>query len=147
MKKIIFILAVLLLFTSHTFATAIVLTETEELEICRAVHGECTDLPYLAKIAMTAMILNRLEDCGFPSTVHDIIYDTGAFPNLERASQLELDDLKEEKLALDAVVLDGIDPTCGAVFFMLDDDVELWKIHQSFKVENMVFGKPKIILK
>lgn len=126
-------------------AADIALTPEEELLICRAVRSETEGEPYLSKIALSAVIINRLPDDGFPDNISDIINDRGAFPNLGREEIQSLDaaDLKEEYLALRCVINDGIDPTCGAVFFAEEENARLWEIHKSFQIGKLVFSKPK----
>ena len=47
--------------------------------LARAVHGEARGEPYLGKVAVAAVILNRVADPRFPNTIAGVIYQPGAF--------------------------------------------------------------------
>ncbi len=47
--------------------------------LARLVHGEARGEPYIGKVAVAAVVLNRVKSSSFPNTVAGVIYQKGAF--------------------------------------------------------------------
>ena len=47
--------------------------------LARLVHGEARGEPYTGKVAVAAVVLNRVKSSSFPNTVAGVIYQKGAF--------------------------------------------------------------------
>lgn len=83
--------------------------------LARAIHGEARGEPYIGKVAVGAVILNRTRDPRFPHTVYGVIFEAGAFDAVyDGQFWLEPD---EESLRAAADALNGWDPTGGAVYY------------------------------
>ena len=83
--------------------------------LARIINGEARGEPYNGMVAVGAVILNRVANPNFPSTVAGVIYQKGAFDavsdgqiNLTPSSQCY-------NAARDA--LNGWDPTGGAIYY------------------------------
>lgn len=146
MKKalLFFVICTVILISVPKAKAAEALTEEEKIQICKAVHSQCENEPFLTKIALTAVIINRLNSTDYPNTVGEIINETD-FPNFSEESiqALTKEDLYEELLALDAVLSDGVDPTCGACVFMNGKNLQPWKINTTFQIKDFLFGYMK----
>lgn len=97
--------------TGKTSATA-----NKDLNLlARAIHGEARGEPYVGKVAVAAVIINRTRDSRFPKTIAGVIYQPGAFDAV-RDGQINLEpDDSSYKAARDA--LNGWDPTYGCVYY------------------------------
>ncbi len=83
--------------------------------LAHAIHGEARGEPYQGKVAIAAVILNRVEDPRFPKTIAGVIYQPGAFTAVADG-QINLDpDTSSYNAARDA--LNGWDPTGGCVYY------------------------------
>ncbi|KYD09865.1 spore cortex-lytic enzyme [Saccharococcus caldoxylosilyticus] len=83
--------------------------------MANAVHGEARGEPYIGKVAVAAVILNRLEHPSFPDTVAGVIFQPGAFTAVADGQIWLTPDETSKKAVLDAI--NGWDPTDGAIYY------------------------------
>lgn len=83
--------------------------------LARAVHGEARGEPYVGKVAVAAVILNRVKSPEFPNTIAGVIYQPGAFTAVSDGQINLTPDREAIAAALDA--LNGWDPTDGALYY------------------------------
>lgn len=58
---------------------AVNVTETELEEMSRVVMNEASILPYIGKVLVAQVMINRLQDGRWGETMHDVLYYDGAF--------------------------------------------------------------------
>ncbi|WMM24355.1 spore cortex-lytic enzyme [Tissierella sp. MB52-C2] len=101
--------------TTTTTSTAGVDRKTDEYLLARAIHGEARGEPYVGKVAVAAVILNRTRSSSFPNTVASVIYQPLAFTAVADG-QINLTPNKDSiNAARDA--LNGWDPTYGCLYY------------------------------
>lgn len=83
--------------------------------LAQAIHGEARGEPYLGKVAVAAVILNRVSDPRFPNTIEGVIYQPGAFSAVSDGQITLAPDEESLRAARDA--LNGWDPTYGAIYY------------------------------
>ncbi|NLX70461.1 MAG: spore cortex-lytic enzyme [Clostridiales bacterium] len=83
--------------------------------LARAVHGEARGEPYIGKVAVAAVILNRVKHPSFPNTIAGVIYQPGAFTAVSDGQINLAPDEESLRAARDA--LNGWDPTYGALYY------------------------------
>ncbi|MBQ2723171.1 MAG: cell wall hydrolase, partial [Clostridia bacterium] len=70
---------------------------------------------YTGKVAVGAVVMNRIRSSAFPNTISGVIYQKGAFTCVDDG-QINLGTNSEcQKAAQDA--LNGWDPTGGAIYY------------------------------
>ncbi len=91
-------------------------TNNKDLNLlAHIVHGEARGEPYIGQVAVAAVILNRIRDSRFPSTIAGVVYQPGAFDAVSDG-QINLEPAAESyKAARDA--LNGWDPTYGCIYY------------------------------
>jgi len=83
--------------------------------LAHLIHGEARGEPYIGKVAVGAVVLNRTRDSRFPKTIAGVIYQPGAFDAVSDG-QINLEpDSSSYKAARDA--LNGWDPSGGAIYY------------------------------
>jgi len=83
--------------------------------LAHIIHGEARGEPYKGKVAVGAVILNRVRDSRFPKPIAGVIYQPGAFDAVSDGQiNLQPDD-SAYKAARDA--LNGWDPTYGSLYY------------------------------
>ena len=83
--------------------------------LARLIHGEARGESYIGKVAVGAVILNRMESSLFPNTMAGVIYQRGAFDAVSDG-QINLSPSSEaRKAAQDAI--NGWDPSYGALYY------------------------------
>ena len=85
------------------------------LLLARLINGEARGEPYEGQVAVGAVVLNRVRDSRFPSTIAGVIYQPGAFTAIvdgQINAQLQDTSMKAAKDALN-----GWDPSDGAVYY------------------------------
>jgi N-acetylmuramoyl-L-alanine amidase len=96
-------------------STAGVNRKGDEWLLARCIHGEARGEPYVGKVAVGAVILNRTRHPSFPNTVAGVIYQPLAFTAVADG-QMNLSPNKDAlKAARDA--LNGWDPTYGCLYY------------------------------
>jgi N-acetylmuramoyl-L-alanine amidase len=98
-------------------STFLMLNEVEKM--ARVVHGEARGESYIGKVAVAAVILNRIDDPHFPDNVGDVIYQTNAFTAVHDGQY----NLEPNSYAYRAVIdaMQGWDPTYGSVYYYNPD--------------------------
>jgi len=83
--------------------------------LAHLIHGEARGEPYIGKVAVAAVVINRTRDSRFPKTIAGVIYQPGAFDAVSDG-QINLEpDESSYRAARDA--LNGWDPTYGCLYY------------------------------
>ena len=96
-------------------APAVSQAESEVYMLARLVHGEARGEPYVGKVAVAAVVLNRVRSAAFPNTVSGVIYQAGAFDCVKDGQIYLTPDSDSLRAARDA--MNGWDPTGGCVYY------------------------------
>ena len=89
--------------------------ETESYLLGRLVHGEARGEPYVGKVAVAAVVLNRVRSPLFPNTISGVVYQAGAFDAVADGQIYLTPDADSLRAARDA--LNGWDPTGGCIYY------------------------------
>lgn len=87
----------------------------DEYLLARCIHGEARGEPYVGKVAVGAVVLNRVRDPQFPNTIAGVIYQPLAFTAVADGQINLTPDKDSLKAARDA--LNGWDPTYGTLYY------------------------------
>ena len=87
----------------------------DEYLLARAIHGEARGEPYVGKVAVGAVILNRVRNPKFPNTIAGVIYQPLAFTAVADGQINLTPDKDSIRAARDA--LNGWDPTYGCLYY------------------------------
>lgn len=99
--------------SSSTSASGISNSDLYLLSCC--VYGEARGESYTGKVAVAAVVLNRVRSSSFPNSISGVIYQQGAFTCVSDG-QINLGTNDEcTRAAQDA--LNGWDPTGGAIYY------------------------------
>ena len=85
------------------------------LLLAKLVYAEARGEVYRGKVAVAAVVLNRVDDARFPNTISGVIYQPKQFTCVSNGAINNTPDAECLKAARDA--LNGVDPSGGAVFF------------------------------
>jgi N-acetylmuramoyl-L-alanine amidase len=113
--------------------------------LAHLIAGEATGEPYAGKVAVGAVMLNRVRSAQFPNTIGGVIYQPHAFESVSngliwRVSAADLTSAR--KAAIDA--LNGWDPTYGCLFFWnpyKPVSSWIWSRQISTQIGNHVFAR------
>lgn len=83
--------------------------------LARVIEGEAADEPYVGKVAVGAVILNRTQSSDFPRTIQGVVYEQDAFESVTNGQYHR--PLSNESLNAAMDALNGQDPTGGALYF------------------------------
>lgn len=90
-------------------------SENEAYLLARLVHGEARGEPYTGKVAVAAVVLNRVKSASFPNTISGVIFQTGAFDCVLDGQIWLTPDSESIRAANDALA--GWDPSGGCVYY------------------------------
>lgn len=90
-------------------------TESESYLLARLVHGEARGEPYTGKVAVAAVVLNRVRSASFPNTISGVIFENGAFDCVYDGQLWLTPDSESIRAANDALA--GWDPTGGCMYY------------------------------
>lgn len=110
--------------------------------MAKIVYGESKGEPFLGKVGVASVILNRLYDPNFPKTVEGVIYQKNAFSCLS-AGIINSEPDAECYRAVDEA-LKGNDPTSDSIYFynpVYSSSSWILKYHKkcSVKIGNHIF--------
>lgn len=83
--------------------------------LAKCIHAEGRGEPYKGKVAIGAVILNRVKSSKFPNSISGVIYQNGAFDAVTDGQINLAPDEESLKAARDAV--NGWDPTNGCIYY------------------------------
>jgi len=83
--------------------------------LARCIYGEARGEPYTGKVAVAAVILNRVRSSSFPNTISGVIYQSGAFTAVDDG-QINLG-TNDECIRAAQDALNGWDPTYGCIYY------------------------------
>lgn len=83
--------------------------------LARVINGEARGEPYSGMVAVGAVVLNRVANPNFPSTVSGVIYQKGAFDAVSDGQINLAPSTQAYNAARDA--LNGWDPSGGAIYY------------------------------
>jgi N-acetylmuramoyl-L-alanine amidase len=90
--------------------------KAEDIELlARVIHGEARGEKMQGKIAVGAVVLNRVESQQFPNTLTEVIFQPNAFTCVQDGQIHLTPDLSSYQAALEAIL--GNDPTQGSLFY------------------------------
>jgi len=111
--------------------------------LSRLITAEADGEPYNAKVAVGAVVLNRIKDPRFPNTIKDVIYEKSngyyQFTPVENGWIYKPASESAKQAAYDA--LNGKDPSNGALFYFDDSATNkwLWSKPLAARIGRMVF--------
>ncbi len=100
---------------SQTNASQTNLSQNDMRLLAHIIHAEARGESYLGKVAVGAVVLNRVASSDFPNTVSAVIYQSGQYSPVTDGSINLAPDAESIRAANDAA--SGWDPTGGALFF------------------------------
>jgi len=117
----------------HDGSTVTVTSEEVEL-LARVVQAEAGGEPFEGKVAVAAVILNRVRSSRYPDSVWEVLHQPGQFTPVEQGKLPK----KADASCVEAVrrALAGEDPTGGALFFYnphTTQSAEFWATKQVIK--------------
>lgn len=83
--------------------------------LAQAVHGEARGESYIGKVAVAAVVLNRVKNPSFPNTIASVIYQPLAFTAVADGQINMAPDEESLKAARDA--MNGWDPSYGCLYY------------------------------
>ncbi|MGE5580842.1 MAG: cell wall hydrolase [Bacillota bacterium] len=83
--------------------------------MARTIYAEAAGEPYMGKVAVGAVIMNRVRSPLFPNTVAGVIYEPWQFSCVGNWMFNSRPDQDSLNAARDA--MNGVDPTGGALFY------------------------------
>jgi N-acetylmuramoyl-L-alanine amidase len=84
--------------------------------LARVIEGEAGDEPYEGKVAVGAVLLNRMQSSAFPHTLAGVVFQPDAFESVSNGL-IWARQPTEECLRAASAALSGWDPTFGALYF------------------------------
>lgn len=130
--------------TNTPSSSVIPYTQSDLDLLARLINAEAQGEPYNAKVAVGAVVVNRVKSSNWPNTITDVIYEkiNGYYqfsPVLNGWINYAAT-ADSRQAALDA--LKGIDPTNGAQFYFDDSTTNtwLWSKTIALRVDKMVFS-------
>ena len=115
-------------------------SENDVQLLAQAVHGEARGEPYEGKVAVAAVILNRLESPSFPNTVSGIIFEPLAFTAVADGQIYLEPDEESRKAVIDAI--NGMDPSENAMYYFNPETATsewIWSRPQIKKIGKHIF--------
>lgn len=112
--------------------------------LARLIEAEAQGEPYSAKVAVGAVVVNRVQDSRFPKTIGSVIYqkDGGYYQFSPVLNGWINKPASQDSINAAYEALNGTDPTNGALYYFDDSTTNtwLWSKTVALRVANMVFS-------
>lgn len=112
--------------------------------LSRLIHAEAQGESYETKVAVGAVVVNRLESGLFPSTINGVIYQNinGYYQFTPVVNGWINKPANDEAVKAASEALDGTDPSKGALFYYDTGTTNQWILSKpvTVKIGNMVFA-------
>ncbi|MCP1354794.1 cell wall hydrolase [Aneurinibacillus migulanus] len=111
-------------------------------KLARVIHGEARGESFEGQVAVGAVVMNRLKSDKFPKTIHDVIFQPGAFTAVSDG-QYKLKPSKQAYRAARAAIR-GQDPSGKSLYYFNPDIATskwIWTRHQTKKIGKHIFAK------
>lgn len=83
--------------------------------LARVIHGEAAAEPYVGKVAVGSVVMNRIQNPRFPKTIAGVVYQPHAFESVTNGIINRPANGESLRAAVDAI--SGWDPSGGALYF------------------------------
>jgi spore germination cell wall hydrolase CwlJ-like protein len=129
---------------SSTSKAVIPYTQAELDLLSRLITAEADGESYVAKVAVGAVVVNRVQDSRFPNSISAVIYQKDGgyyqFSPVENGWINKPASSDSKRAALEA--LQGSDPTNGALYYFDDSTTNkwIWSKPIAFRTGNMVYS-------
>lgn len=101
--------------------------------LAHLVYAEARGEVYKGKVAVAAVVLNRVRSPKFPNTISGVIYQKSAFSSVANGQINKGPDAECTRAAREA--LNGWDPTGGCLFFYNKKDIKsTWILSRKVKL-------------
>lgn len=110
--------------------------------MANAVHGEARGEPYVGKVAVASVILNRVESPTFPNTVSGVIFEPRAFTAVADGQIWLTPDDSAKQAVIDAI--NGWDPSANAIYYFNPNTATsdwIWSRPQIKQIGKHIFCK------
>lgn len=111
--------------------------------LARLINSEAEGEPYNAKVAVGAVVLNRISDSRFPNTINSVIYqiDSGHYQFTPVLNGAINKPASQDSIKAAYAALKGEDPTKGAVYYFDDSATNkwLWSRPIALRIDKMIF--------
>jgi spore germination cell wall hydrolase CwlJ-like protein len=112
--------------------------------LARLITAEADSEPHEAKVAVGAVVVNRLKDPRFPKTISSVIYqkDGGYYQFSPVVNGWINNPASQDSITAAKEALSGVDPTNGALYYFDDTTTNawLWSKTIALRVDKMVFS-------
>lgn len=88
---------------------------TDEYLLAKVVHSEARGEPYVGKVAVAAVVLNRVKHPDFPNSISGVVYQPWAFTAVHDGQINLVPNDEAKRAARDA--LNGWDPSNGCIYY------------------------------
>ena len=92
-------------------------------ELARLIHAEAEGEPFIGKVAVGAVVMNRLKDPRFPNSIREIIFQPQQFSPVSDGRLFSITKPHPDCVKAAEMAMAGADPTGGALFFYNPDKV------------------------
>ena len=116
-------------------------TQAEWDMLAQVVYGEARCEVYDGQVAVAAVVLNRIEDDGFPDTMYGVVFQKNAFTCVNDGQYYLQPNRTAYEAALEA--MQGNDPTDGCLYYwnpVTATSKWIWSRSIETQIGNHVFG-------
>lgn len=116
-------------------------TQNEIEMMAKLVHAEAKGESFEGKVAVAAVVLNRLSSDQFPNTIEEVIFEPGAFTPVADGQYYTTPDAEDYRAVYYAIR--GWDPAGGALFYFNPQTATsawIWSRQQIRQIGNHIFA-------
>lgn len=118
------------------------LNQSEMDILARVIYSEARGESYKGKVAVGAVVMNRIQSNKFPNNIRGVVFQPGAFSSVDDGQYWLKPDRSAYLAAYDAVR--GWDPTYGSLYYFNPETATskwIWSRPQTVTIGNHIFTK------
>ena len=118
--------------------------EGDLLLLARLIEAEAKAEVFQGKVAVGAVVLNRVKHEEFPENIEDVIFQEGQFQCISNGSFAKIAEVGEKSILAAKLASEGEDPSSGALFFFNPAKTRgswFWQREITAKIGAHVFAK------
>ncbi|MDI3476864.1 MAG: N-acetylmuramoyl-L-alanine amidase [Thermoanaerobacterium sp.] len=87
------------------------------LLLAKLIQAEGESEPMIGKVAIGAVVVNRVQNPNFPNSISEVIFEPGQFESVTNNRIFNIDTIDNECIISALKALEGEDPTDGSLYF------------------------------
>ena len=125
-----YLLLIMLLLTPTNVSSTLLAPNSETLCLTKVIYHESRGEPFMGQVAVSHVVMNRLNSPKYPKTVCQVVYQPSQFTDIQKVKPKFQSSEWKEASRIAIITYNGLDedPTFGALYYYAHNKIKvpLW---------------------